>query len=175
MDYEILYILPPKYSETEIKEVNEKIISLLEKNKVKIKKNQPWGKKKLAYPIKHYHYGYYFFVTFTADPSQIAPLTQQLNIEPEMVRFQIVKEIKGYPEKLSVPHQKEKKEEVEEKGEPEKEETKEPEKEAKQTKEESAEEKEEEKKETPEKKKKTKKVSIDELDKKLDEILKDTI
>ena len=94
MNYEILYIAPNKYSETEIKAVDAKIESILTDNKAAIIKIDHWGKKKLAYPIKHYDYGYYTLIIFSATGEAIAKITKKLNLNQDVIRFQVVKEVK---------------------------------------------------------------------------------
>ncbi len=166
MNYEILYIVPNKYSETEIKAVDEKIDSILTDNKAAIIKTDHWGKKKLAYPINHYDYGYYTLIIFSATDGAIAKINEKLNLNQDVIRFQIVKEIKKSPIikgkkkiktiKETMPVEKDKKIESE---------TKKPkkiEKEGKKT---------EEEKEGA---KKQEKIKINDLDKKLDELLEET-
>ncbi|MCK5459775.1 30S ribosomal protein S6 [Candidatus Parcubacteria bacterium] len=160
MNYEILYIVPNKYSETEIKAVDEKIDSILTDNKAAIIKTDHWGKKKLAYPIKHYDYGYYTLIIFSAAESAIAKITEKLNLNQDIIRFQIVKEIKKSPiikgkKKIKTikPSVLVKKEESEAKIEKPKEIKKEEEKGIK----------------------KEEKIKIDDLDKKLDELLEETM
>ncbi|MEA2064895.1 MAG: 30S ribosomal protein S6 [Patescibacteria group bacterium] len=97
MNYEILYIAPNKYSETEIKTVDAKIASILTDNKAAIVEIDHWGKKKLAYPIKHYDYGYYTLIIFSAADDIIAKITEKLNLNQDVIRFQIVKEVKKSP------------------------------------------------------------------------------
>ncbi len=200
MNYEILYIIPAKYSDSEIEEVNKKIPPILEEAGASIIKIDNWGKKKLAYQIKHFRYGYYTLIVFSAPAEALEKITRKLNLNQEIIRFQIVKEIEWTGPKPSDKKKEEKnetedkkenkgdekkekiekveKEEVEEKVEEVKEKdnsenTKEEEKDApKEKAEEKKEEKLMEKKEEKPKKEK-KKASIDDLDKKLDELLSD--
>lgn len=152
MNYEILYIIPAKYSDTETEEINKKIPLILEKAGASIVKIDNWGKKKLAYQIKHFRYGYYTLIVFSAPAEALQEITRKLNLNQEIIMFQIVKEIEWNCPKPS----DDKKEEVKK------------EKPAEDDK------KEEKVAEKPkEKKKEKKKASIDDLDKKLDELLND--
>ena len=51
-----------------------------------------WGKRHLAYEVKHQNEGYYVVVDFEADPSQIAELDRIIKIHEEIIRHIIVKQ-----------------------------------------------------------------------------------
>ena len=195
MNYEILYIIPAKYSETEFEEVNKKVPAIIEEAGAKIERTDNWGKRKLAYQIKHFRYGYYTLIIFSAPSEALEKITQKLNLNQDVVRFQIVKEIKQGArksvtidgddfmvnkdgEKPREDKRKRRKPEVkrEAKVEEEKEEIKK-EKVKEKTKEAKVEEEKEEAKEDEKPKKKTekKKASIDKLDEKLDDLLNDAL
>lgn len=189
MNYEILYIIPAKYSEKEIEGIDKKIASILKECGASVIKTDNWGKKKLAYQIKQYRYGYYTLVIFFAETDIVKKITQKLNINQDIIRFQIVKEIKKpkrtkrsekvlkfsetekedktiKDEKAEDAGEKEEKEDEKEKSQPAGGEKKEDDKKT-----------EDDKKEKEDKKDKEdeKDLSIDELDKKLDKLLNDAI
>ncbi|NCF75337.1 MAG: 30S ribosomal protein S6 [Xanthomonadaceae bacterium] len=161
MNYEILYIIPTEYSETEIKEKDEKVLSILKECGASIIRIDNWGKKKLAYQIKNYRYGYYTLIIFYVEANAIKKITQKLNINQDVIRFQIVKEIKQIKKTKS---KNEKTKKTEEKSE--KKEIKIKDKDRLKKNKEGKEEK---------LKKTEKNFSIDELDEKLSKLLKDTI
>ena len=51
-----------------------------------------WGKRHLAYEVKHQNEGYYVVIDFEADPSQIAELDRIIKIHEEIIRHIIVKQ-----------------------------------------------------------------------------------
>ena len=51
-----------------------------------------WGRRHLAYEVKHQNEGYYVVVEFEADPSQIAELDRIIKIHEEIIRHIIVKQ-----------------------------------------------------------------------------------
>ncbi|MEA2088637.1 MAG: 30S ribosomal protein S6 [Patescibacteria group bacterium] len=179
MNYEILYIIPAKYSETEIQEIDKKILSILKECGASVVKTDNWGKKKLAYQIKQYRYGYYTLVIFFAETDVVKKITQKLNINQDIIRFQIVKEIKQLKrvKKIKTEPKIEKVKEEDKKIEDkksEKIETKDTEEKEKKI------EKNKDNKKNPqaggkEKKSEKKDLSIDELDEKLDKLLNDAI
>lgn len=50
-----------------------------------------WGKRTLAYEVKHQNEGYYVVVDFQADPDQIKELDRVIKIHEEIIRHIIVK------------------------------------------------------------------------------------
>jgi len=150
--YELLYIVSNSYTADELKPINEKISSLIKEQGGKITKEESLGKNKLAYPIKQLSHGYYQLYEFDLVKENLLNLNTALKLNKELVRFLIVKkkvkteaalrEEKALQEKLA--KKKEKEIEKIKKGK-------------------------EEDKEKPKKEKG--KVSLEDLDKKLDEIL----
>mgnify|MGYP000633398428 FL=1 len=51
-----------------------------------------WGRRHLAYEVKHQNEGYYVVIDFEADPSQIAELDRIIKIHEEIIRHIIVKQ-----------------------------------------------------------------------------------
>lgn len=56
-----------------------------------IDKTDEWGKRYLAYEVKHQTEGYYVIVDFQTEPSQIAELDRVIKIHEEIIRHIIVK------------------------------------------------------------------------------------
>jgi len=173
--YEILFIVPNKFTEKEAKEVITKTQKILTDNSATITFDEYWGKKKLSYPIDHNGYGYYSLFEFDLDGINLAKINEALRMDKEIMRFQIVKMKKRTAEEIRSDKEKSDKLSKEELKKDEKKEVK------KEVKEEKVEEKkEDEKKEasTKEDKKKEKEVKKDsskadlkELDEKLEGIL----
>ena len=57
--YEILFVISNRFTEDEAKQSIAKVEKLVTDADGQITLNEYWGKKKLAYPIKHETYGYY--------------------------------------------------------------------------------------------------------------------
>lgn len=100
MFYELLCIVPNNYSDDEVEEIGKKISSLGEKEGFKILKEENLGKKKLAYEIKKVYYGYYLVIQFTLEEKDnLLKFSKKLVVMPEILRYQIVK-YKKFPEKV---------------------------------------------------------------------------
>ncbi|MFH1225746.1 MAG: 30S ribosomal protein S6 [bacterium] len=88
--YELLYIIPGKYTEEEVGPIRTAVKGLLVKNQAQLIRELDLGKKKLAYPIQQDHYGYYILTDFDAPGESVAKLESALKLMPEIRRHQIV-------------------------------------------------------------------------------------
>ncbi len=88
--YELMYIIPGKYTEEEVGPIRTAIKDLLAKNEAQLIREIDLGKKKLAYPIRQNHYGYYILNDFDAPGESVAKLESALKMMPEVLRQQIV-------------------------------------------------------------------------------------
>lgn len=93
--YELLYLISNKFSEEEIKPIREKVSSLIINNQGKITQSVLLGKKRLAYPIKGFRFGYYNLVEFDMPGANLTNVSRALRLMSEILRQQIVlKELK---------------------------------------------------------------------------------
>jgi len=89
--YELLFISPIQLNEKEQKEVWEKIVGLATSLGMKITESEEVGKKKLAYPIKKATHGYYFLAEFDAEQVQMKKFDRELRLMSDILRYLIVK------------------------------------------------------------------------------------
>lgn len=90
-NYELLYIISNEYSEDEAAKIVQKISAIIKDNEGKITFSEEWGKKKLAYPIKHFRHGYYYLVEFDLVGERLANINRALRMLSEILRFQLIK------------------------------------------------------------------------------------
>lgn len=88
--YETIYILAPDISSEEKEAIVKKLRGIVQKNG-KIVKEEDWGKKRLAYPIKHKDYGNYIYMVYNAGEDTVHKLEQEMNLQSEVLRFLSVK------------------------------------------------------------------------------------
>jgi small subunit ribosomal protein S6 len=88
--YEILFILPNKFTDDEAKAVAAKVEKVIVENGGAVTFREYWGKKKLAYPIKQNAYGYYSLCEFDLEGKDLAKIDQALRLSTEVLRHQIV-------------------------------------------------------------------------------------
>lgn len=111
--YELLFIIANKYTEDEAKEIITKVGTMIKENEGEISFEEYWGKKRLAYAIKHNHYGYYSLYEFDLEGANLAKLEKELRLSSEVLRHQIVKIAKRSAEEIQ--KEKERKEKMEQK------------------------------------------------------------
>ncbi|MBU1145975.1 30S ribosomal protein S6 [Patescibacteria group bacterium] len=88
--YELLYILPGKYTEEEMEGISVKINELVKKHGGEITLTDNLGAKKLAYPIADVQVGNYLVIEFNSEPEKIKELGGELKLTPEVLRFGII-------------------------------------------------------------------------------------
>lgn len=88
--YELLYIISADYTDDEVVGVQKQVVELIEKEEGKISRNESLGKIKLAYPIKKSKHGTYILVHFESEQASIQPLDRILRLTDEVLRHQII-------------------------------------------------------------------------------------
>ena len=97
MIYEILYILPSKFSDTEVEGVSAQVNTILEANTAKVLKSEVIGNLKLAYPVKGNNHGTYVLTYIEVDGEKLNKIDQDLRLSENVVRHVIVKRENGIP------------------------------------------------------------------------------
>jgi len=94
--YELLYLVPMSYSADEVKPIINKVENLIKDNEGKITASKDLGKVKLSYPIKTISHGYYFLAEFDLPSANLLNINRGLKLTNEVLRFLITKkEIKS--------------------------------------------------------------------------------
>jgi len=89
-EYEIVYVLRPDLSDEDRAKKVERIHGLITDNGGQIDKIDDWGKRVLAYEIQHYTEGHYGLTLFHLPPQAVNRVGERLNIDEEILRYQIV-------------------------------------------------------------------------------------
>jgi small subunit ribosomal protein S6 len=88
--YELLYLISNKFSEDELKPIMEKVNLLITNSQGKITQSVNLGKKRLAYAIKGFRFGYYGLIEFYMPGINLAKVDHALRMMSEILRHQIV-------------------------------------------------------------------------------------
>lgn len=91
--YELLYIVPAPFTEKDLPNISKKITQIISDLGGKITQEKNLGSKKLAYPIKHVHRGFYVLINFEIEPEKIKELDQKLKLTSEILRYMTVKTV----------------------------------------------------------------------------------
>lgn len=89
-DYEIVYVIRPDLTEEDRASKVERIHSLITDNGGELGKVEDWGKRVLAYEIRHNAEGFFGLAEFQLAPDQVKTVEDRLNIDEEILRYQIV-------------------------------------------------------------------------------------
>lgn len=98
MTYELLYIIPTRYTDAEIEGIQIKVRGFIEKFGGQVIKEENLGRIRLAYPIKQNRHGSYILTYFTAEPIMLVDLENLLRLNDEVIRHMIVQLPKGVPD-----------------------------------------------------------------------------
>ena len=90
-NYEGIFIVKPDLSEEDVKNAYKVIGECITKNSGSVKKEEGWGKKALAYPVKKFKEGYYYKIDFSAPPSSITKLEAAYKLDPVILRVMITR------------------------------------------------------------------------------------
>ena len=87
--YELLLIITPDLDESAAEALTDQVKGIIE-NGGTLLKVDPWGKKRLAYPIRKRSEGYYVLYIFESAPSFVAELNQSLRVIETILRYMVV-------------------------------------------------------------------------------------
>jgi small subunit ribosomal protein S6 len=90
-EYELTVILRPELSEEKLTAAIENVKKFITGKGGVISDTKSWGKRRLAYPIKHSTEGNYILFKFTMKPNQNRELETNLRISEEVLRHLLVK------------------------------------------------------------------------------------
>jgi small subunit ribosomal protein S6 len=90
-DYEMVYIVNPEVDDEALESRIESISQFISGRNGVVDEVERWGKKKLAYPIKHFLEGNYVLTRFKVSPAQCKELEANLKISEEVIRHLLIK------------------------------------------------------------------------------------
>lgn len=89
MTYELVYVIPAQHTDAELPGIQAKITGLVEASGAKVKSDKNVGRLKLAYPVKGSKFGHYFMVNFEASAEVLPKLNESLRLSTDLARFQV--------------------------------------------------------------------------------------
>lgn len=90
-DYELVVIISPELVEEAVDGVMGRISKFITENGGSVATIEQWGKKKLAYPIKHFTEGSYVLARFKLKPKLSKELEASLQISEEVFRHLLIR------------------------------------------------------------------------------------
>jgi small subunit ribosomal protein S6 len=90
-DYEVLYIVRADLDDDKVQDAVKRVNTLIERSGGSIDRTNLWGKRKLAYEVKHQKDGAYVLQDFQLNPDRVPELEASLKITEEVLRHLIVR------------------------------------------------------------------------------------
>jgi small subunit ribosomal protein S6 len=90
-DYEVLYIVRADLDDEKVQDAVKRVNRLIERAGGTAEATNLWGKRKLAYEVKHQKEGSYVLQDFQLDPDRVPELESSLKITEEVLRHLIVR------------------------------------------------------------------------------------
>jgi small subunit ribosomal protein S6 len=90
-DYELVYIISPEITDESLESKIESISQFIAGKDGVVSDVERWGKKKLAYPVKHFLEGNYVLTRFKINPARCKELEANLKISEEILRHLLIK------------------------------------------------------------------------------------
>src|SRR3989339_998914 len=97
--YELLWIIPTQYADTEIENIMATLKAVVEKEGAAVKRQENLGRIKLAYPIKGVRHGSYVLFQFEAETEVMTEIDRRIRLAEEVLRHQITVMPKGADQK----------------------------------------------------------------------------
>ena len=91
MKYELLIIIPAKYSEVELPGVIAGVVNHVKGFGVELISEEDKGKQKLAYPVQDLRFGQVLVLKIEAEPGVAKKLNTELRLRPEIARHMLAK------------------------------------------------------------------------------------
>ena len=88
--YEMLFIVPNRFTDDEAKTIAGQVEKIITASDGQITLREYWGKKRLAYEIKHNSFGYYGLFEFDLEGAKLAKIDKDLRLSADVLRHQVV-------------------------------------------------------------------------------------
>lgn len=89
--YEMMYIAIPEISDDELAKLNDSLQKVIESQGGKVVKIEDWGKRRLAYEIKHKKEGRYVLFEIEGSGREIAELERRMRVNDYIMRYMTVR------------------------------------------------------------------------------------
>ena len=89
--YELVFIVSPVLPDSEFNELSRRYVDFIKKTGGQIIHEENWKMRKLAYPIKKKHTGYYYLVEFEAPGDLLTKLDTEFGRDEKVIRYLVVR------------------------------------------------------------------------------------
>jgi len=89
--YELVFIIHPEVDGDDLTAVMDRVTGLVERNSGKVTQVDPWGLRRLAYPIQKQWEGQYVLMQLELEPQGVTGLERGLGLVEEVMRHLVVR------------------------------------------------------------------------------------
>ena len=89
--YEVMVILDASLEEDAVRALVDRWAQQLTTAGAKSVNVDTWGKRRLAYPVRHRNEGYYVVIEANAEPPAVSELDRQLSLADEVIRHKVMR------------------------------------------------------------------------------------
>ncbi|MEE9617341.1 MAG: 30S ribosomal protein S6 [Anaerolineae bacterium] len=89
--YELVFIVHPEVDEDGLTAVTEKVEGLIKRNDGKVTRIEPWGLRRLAYPIQKQWDGQYVLMRLELESQSVVGLERDLGLTEQIMRHLVVR------------------------------------------------------------------------------------
>ncbi|MBI2918774.1 MAG: 30S ribosomal protein S6 [Chloroflexi bacterium] len=90
-DYEVVLIINPQIEDDQVPQVLEKVSRLVTERGGSLGEVNPWGRRKLAFPIRRHLEGNYVVAKAKMDPAHVKEIESQLRLSEDFLRHLVIK------------------------------------------------------------------------------------
>jgi small subunit ribosomal protein S6 len=89
--YEVMVILDASLEEDAVRALVDRFTQQLTAAGAKAVHVDTWGKRRLAYPVRHRNEGYYVIIEANAEPNALSELDRQLTLADDVIRHKVMR------------------------------------------------------------------------------------
>ncbi len=90
-EYELVVVMNPEIPEDEVPAAIDRVTAAVTSRGGEVHEVQPWGRRKLAYPIRRHMEGNYLLTTIRLDPSRTHDLESNFMISEDILRHLLIR------------------------------------------------------------------------------------
>ena len=91
LPYEVMVIFDAGLEEDAVRALVDRFTQQLTAGGAKAVKVDNWGKRRLAYPVRHRNEGYYVLIETTAEPAVLSEVDRMLGLADEVIRHKVIR------------------------------------------------------------------------------------
>ncbi len=90
-EYELVVVMNPEIPEEDVQSAIDRVTSAVTSRGGSVDEVQPWGRRKLAYPIRRHMEGNYILTNIKLDPERAHDLESNFKISEDILRHLLIR------------------------------------------------------------------------------------